>query len=92
MKNDIKLEEALAAATSAAEIREFLEVLLTQTELKHLRQRWAAVQLALSGVTQRSVRDRINVSIETASRSARVAREGGAILRKLLARRGRGGN
>jgi uncharacterized protein YerC len=82
----IELEDTLVAIETREEGRAFLNMLMTPSEITTMGHRWSAFQLSAAGASQREIRDRLNVSIATASRSARVARENSEIIRSLLHR------
>ena len=82
----ISLQQALAAVTTADEASRLLGALLTPKETVVLHHRWHAFQLALAGRKQREIRDELKVSIATASRAARVAREMSAVIVAIVQR------
>ena len=68
----LTLSDALTNLTKD-EARKFLQALLTPREIRSFEHRWAAVQLVLSGETQRAVGSKLRISVATASRAARAA-------------------
>lgn len=86
VENLLPLEEALSSRLSAAETVAFLQLLLTRQELKAFRHRWQAFQLTLAGHSQREIRDILGVSIITAARAARVARDSPEIVEMVLSK------
>ena len=82
----IELEKALAVLRTPEEARQFLEALMTPTEIASVRNRWFAMQLALRGTSQRSIRHGLNISIATASRYARATRDHSSVLGRVAER------
>lgn len=52
------------------EVELFLRDLLTPSEREAIEERWAIVRLLAEGLTQREVRDRLDVSIATVTRGS----------------------
>ena len=84
------LAVALAGLRSAEQVRAFLEDLCTPAELEAMSDRWRVVPLLNEGVPYREIHDRIQVSVTTIGRVARVLERGtggyGAALHRRAAR------
>lgn len=66
----------LAGMTSATEIREFLDGLLTAQELEDLPKRLQIVRLLKEGVSQREIAERLGVGIATVTRGSNELKKG----------------
>jgi Trp operon repressor len=64
------LAALLASMREPEEVELFLRDLLTPSEREAIEERWAIVQLLAEGLTQREVRDRLDVSIATVTRGS----------------------
>ncbi len=71
-----KLAQIFLAAKTPVEMEALLKDLLTPAEIQDLLERWKIIDLLLQGETQRSVRDRVGVSIAKVSRGAAVIQTG----------------
>lgn len=81
-----RLEDALLAIRSRREATAFLGVLLTPQEVEKHQHRWQSLELRFRGATQRQIRDKLGISVQTASRCAKVVRENSHIIKLLLTR------
>jgi Trp operon repressor len=64
------LAALLASMREPDEVELFLRDLLTPSEREAIEERWAIVRLLASGLTQREVRDQLDVSIATVTRGS----------------------
>jgi Trp operon repressor len=83
------LARIIASMRDADEVERFLRDLLTPSERQAIEERWAIVRLLTDGLTQREVRDRLDVSIATVTRGSLQLQkgEGGFALALARARR-----
>jgi Trp operon repressor len=87
--NPATLARIIASMRDADEVERFLRELLTPSERQAIEERWAIVRLLTDGLTQREVRDRLDVSIATVTRGSLQLQkgEGGFALALARARR-----
>jgi Trp operon repressor len=85
-----ELARLTASIKSDKEADELLGVLLTPAEHEELAKRWQIVKELIEGVPQRTVRDKLSVSIATVTRGSRELQYGNGIFQKFYKRsRGR---
>jgi TrpR-related protein YerC/YecD len=70
------LLDVLADLRDPADIAAFLEDLLTPSEVANIDERWELVKLLASGLSQRTVAQRLGAGVATVSRGARILKYG----------------
>jgi|GEM_PF-5981552 Trp operon repressor len=80
------LAELLASMREPEEVELFLRDLLTPSERQAIEERWAIVRLLAQGLTQREIRDRLDVSIATVTRGSLQMQKGEGGFERALAR------
>lgn len=81
------LAELLLDLENTADLQAFLLDFLTPIERKELWERWCIVELLLSGVSQREIRDRLGISISKVTRGSRAVQTGTGAFLKLWQKR-----
>jgi uncharacterized protein YerC len=82
----LSIEAAVAALRDTTEAGAFLAAILSPSEYDHIRRRWLAFQLKLTGFTHRAAARRVGISMETVSRVAALQRIESPILEHVLSR------
>ena len=70
------LAKLFRLSRSNKEMESFVQDFFTPSELLHLHERWQIVDHVLQGESQRSIRDRLGVSLAKVSRGAQVVKFG----------------
>lgn len=88
MKDGWKKELAtlMATAKGAKEIDDLFGALLTPAEHEELAKRWQIVRELIEGAPQRTVRDKLSVSIATVTRGSREVQYGNGVFQKFYKR------
>jgi Trp operon repressor len=71
-----ELCELFAAIENSKEADRLLQDLLTPQEIESLAERWQLVQLLATGMPQRDISEKLNVSISKVTRGSRVLQYG----------------
>lgn len=71
-----ELCELFAAINNSKEADRLLQDLLTPQEIESLAERWQLVQLLATGMPQRDISEKLNVSISKVTRGSRVLQYG----------------
>ncbi|GEM_PF-1880336 len=82
-----ELAELFLEFENKAEFKAFLLDFLTSVERKELWERWCIVDLLLSGVAQRDIRDELGISISKVTRGSRAIQTGTGAFVKLWQKR-----
>jgi TrpR-related protein YerC/YecD len=70
------LLEVIASLDNPADLHRLFSDLLTPAEIESVKERWAIVKCLAAGESQRTVRDRLGVSVTTVSRGNRQLKYG----------------
>jgi TrpR family trp operon transcriptional repressor len=84
LKNIETLVEFLAKTDDPKKIKKLLNAILTPAELKDLASRWEIVKLLDQGMTQRSIAQKLHVSLCKITRGSRELKKNNSILKKVL--------
>ena len=85
MNSNIKeISKIIKNLKSEDEILEFLNEILTESELHILSKRWHILKLLSQGQTQRQIAQNLNVSLCNVTRGAKILKENDAIVKKYL--------
>jgi len=88
MESDWKkeLHELMASIKNKKEAEELLTSLLTPMECDEIIRRWQIIKGLIEGESQRSIRDRLKISIATVTRGSRELKHGNQSLQKFYKR------
>jgi TrpR family trp operon transcriptional repressor len=76
--------EAIARLSSADEINQFLDEILTPTERHDIALRWELLERLKAGVPQREIAEKLHISLCKITRGSRILKNPNAIIPKLL--------
>ena len=88
MESDWKKEmhALIASVKNKKEAEELLTSLLTPMEYDEIIRRWQILKGLIEGESQRSIRDRLKISIATVTRGSRELKYGNGMLQKFYKR------
>lgn len=69
MKN---LKDKIINAYQQHKLKDFLNIILTESEIKNIEERMQIIHLLLEGKTQREIAKQLNISITTVTRGNKV--------------------
>ena len=85
MNSNIKeISKVLKNFKSEEEVFEFLNEILTESELNILSKRWRILKLLAQGQTQRQIAQDLNVSLCNVTRGAKILKKNDAIVKKIM--------
>ncbi len=82
-----EIAEVLAEMRQPAEVRDWLQALLTPCERARLCLRWKLVGLLAAGVPQREIARRLGISLCKITRGSREIKRGPGLFRRMVERR-----
>lgn len=88
METDWKKEliSLIDSSRNKEETNELLKALLTPSEYEELAKRWQIVKKLIEGVTQRKIKNELNVSIATVTRGSREIQYGSDVFKRFYKR------
>lgn len=81
-----ELVNLILSSSNKGELDELLTALLTPSEYEELAKRWQIVKKLIEGVTQREIKNELNVSIATVTRGSREIRYGSNAFKRFYER------
>lgn len=79
-----ELSKTIAKLNSDKEVYQFLQELLTESELDTLSKRWRILNMLKEGKTQREIAQDLGVSLCKVTRGAKILKSKKAIITKIL--------
>jgi Trp operon repressor len=83
-KNDSALLHMIELCNGKKELEQLLDATFTEAEKEMIEERFHILFHLNNGETQRVVKDKLNISIATVTRGAKVLKYGTGIIQKLL--------
>ena len=88
MNSNIKeISQLLSNLNDESKITEFLEEILTISEIETLSKRWRIMKMLLENHTQRDIAKELNVSLCKVTRGAKILKEPSSIVKNYLSER-----
>ena len=84
MENIQTISKALSKLNSDKEVFEFLNEVLTKSELETLSKRWRILKMLKNYSTQREIASELKVSLCKVTRGAKILKNQNAIVKKFL--------
>lgn len=84
MENIKELSRAIEKLKDDKEIFQFLDEVLTESELEALSKRWRILNMLNSNITQREIAKELNVSLCKVTRGAKILKNENSIVKKYL--------
>ena len=84
MENIQTISKALSKLNSDKEVFEFLNEVLTKSELETLSKRWRILKMLKNSSTQREIASELKVSLCKVTRGAKILKNQNAIVKKFL--------
>lgn len=84
MENIIELSKIIKKLKTGKEIYQFLNEVLTESELVDLSKRWRILNMLNSNFTQREISKELNVSLCKVTRGAKILKDKNSIVKKYL--------
>ena len=84
MENIETISKALSKLNSSKEIFDFLNEVLTKSELETLSKRWRILKMLKNSSTQREIASELKVSLCKVTRGAKILKNQNAIVKKFL--------
>ena len=84
MKQIKNIAKIIAQIKDEKEAQQFLDELLSSSEINVLSKRWRILTLLYQGITQREIAKKLSVSLCNVTRGAKILKNNNAIVRKYL--------
>ena len=84
MENIQTISKVLSKLNSDKEVFEFLNEVLTKSELETLSKRWRILKMLKNSSTQREIASELKVSLCKVTRGAKILKNQNAIVKKFL--------